>query len=173
MSDNPSTGLPVNLEANSTIDYALRTAQQNTLQLSSMADQKASIVLGSSFVITSIVFTGLDATDLEAARLSLAVTSVVSGLLAALALLPRMSWRRSVGSKPNLLFFGTVSRLDHADYRRRMREMLADDADIYDAIIEDLYQAASAPARKYQLLWLSYVTLMVGMVVSLVLAITA
>ena len=37
------------IEGRQTVDHVLRTVQQNTLQLSAMADQKASVVLGAAF----------------------------------------------------------------------------------------------------------------------------
>lgn len=160
------------IESRSNVDYALRTAQQNTLALSGMADQKASIVLGASFVIASIIFTGFDTSNIEPIRVGLGLTSVTSGLLAAFALLPKLPRPPTSGpsSKPNLLFFGTVAQMDHEQYLDQMRDLLSDDDQVYEAILEDLYQAAFAPARKFRLLRLSYLALMIGMVISLLIA---
>ena len=134
-----------NPRARSSVDYALRTAQQNTLHLSAMADQKASIVLGSSFLILSIIFTDIDLADPDFAVLALATTALASGLLATLALIPRMPTRTRRSTYPNLLFFGTVARMDHNEYMTAMRDVIADDSRLYDAILEDLYQSSFAP----------------------------
>ena len=79
------------IQGRQTVDHVLRTVQQNTLQLSAMADQKASVVLGAAFVMATIVFgdlTGLEESNVE--TVMLAVTAVLSGVLAALAVMPRI-----------------------------------------------------------------------------------
>lgn len=158
------------IEHSDAINYVLRTAQQNTLMLSSMADQKASVVLGASFVMASIVFADVGGeSDPAVASILLAVTAVASGLLAALAVMPRIMTSTKNSDRVNLLFFGNVARMEHGDYVARMREMLDSSPAIHDAIIEDLYQAAQVLMhRKYRLLRLSYLALMVGMVATLV-----
>ena len=154
-------------DSRGTVDYILRTAQQNTLQLSAMADQKASVVLGASFVMASIVFGDLTATDDRAiATIILAVTAVTAGLLAALSIIPRTGSR---GGRRNLLFFASIAELDHDEYLRQMRQMLGERDALYEAVLEDLYQASVVlRARKYPLLRASYVALTTGMVATLV-----
>ena len=55
------------------------------------------------------------------------------------------------------------------DYIARMRGVLADDDKIYDAILEDIHQASRLLLnRKYRLLKLSYLALVVGMIATLI-----
>jgi hypothetical protein len=152
------------------INYVLRTAQQNTLHLSAMADQKASVVLGASFVMASIVFSDVAGeSDPAIASILLAVTAVASGLLAAFAVMPRVMTSVSTSDRRNLLFFGTVAGMDHDDYLEQMHRVIGSAPAIYDAILEDLYQASHVlMRRKYRLLRLSYVALTVGMVATLI-----
>lgn len=159
-------------EGRQSVDTALRTAQQNTLGLSAMADQKASVVLGAAFVMATIVFGDIAGLDtLEAPRLLLAITSVASGVLAAGAVMPRVS-TPSTGGRPNLLFFGTVADLDRDDYFAQMREVLASDELLYEVILDDIHQASVVlHRRKYRLLKLSYLVLIVGMVATLIVTI--
>ncbi|MEO0493707.1 MAG: Pycsar system effector family protein [Actinomycetota bacterium] len=165
-----TTEQPERVEHADAINYVLRTAQQNTLHLSAMADQKASVVLGASFVMASIVFSDVAGdTDPALASILLAVTAVVSGLFAALAVMPRgVSSKNSDGST-NVLFFGHVATMDHDEYFDRMQDVLESGPTIYGAILEDLYQASQVLMfRKYRLLRYSYVALTVGMVATLI-----
>ena len=158
------------IDGRQTVDHVLRTVQQNTLQLSAMADQKASVVLGAAFVMATIVFgdlTGLDESNVE--TVMLAVTAVLSGVLAALAVMPRIMVGGEKVERPNLLFFGAIATIPSEDYIARMREVLADDDRIYDAILEDIHQASRLLLnRKYRLLKLSYLALIVGMIATLI-----
>lgn len=163
------------IKGRQTVDHALRTVQQNTIHLSSMADQKASVVLGAAFVMATIIFgdiTGLDTLDVP--RVMLAVTAVGSGVLAALAVTPRLKAAEQVGARKNLLFFGEVADLERDDYVARMREILHDDDAIYEAIMDDIHQASFVLLRrKYRLLQASYSMLIVGMLATLVAVIIA
>lgn len=158
------------LEGRASVDYVLRTVQQNTLQLSAMADQKASVVLGAAFVMATIVFgdlTGLQESNVE--TVLLAVTAVLSGVLAALAVMPRIMVGGQKAERTNLLFFGAVATLDRDDYISRMRQALQDDDTIYEAIMDDIHQGSQVLlGRKYRLLKLSYLALITGMVATLV-----
>ncbi|MEM7284829.1 MAG: Pycsar system effector family protein [Actinomycetota bacterium] len=153
-----------------TVDHVLRTVQQNTLQLSAMADQKASVVLGAAFVMATIVFgdlTGLEDSNVE--TVLLAVTAVLSGVLAAFAVMPRIMVGGQRSERPNLLFFGAVATLERDDYIARMRALLQDDDAIYEAVLEDIHQGSQVLLeRKYRLLKLSYLALIVGMISTLI-----
>ena len=158
------------IQGRQTVDHVLRTVQQNTLQLSAMADQKASVVLGAAFVMATIVFgdlTGLEESNVE--TVMLAVTAVLSGVLAALAVMPRIMVGGERAERTNLLFFGAIATMPSEDYIARMRAVLADDDKIYDAILEDIHQASRLLLnRKYRLLKLSYLALIVGMIATLI-----
>ena len=65
--------------------------------------------------------------------------------------------------------FGAIASMEPDDYVARMREVLADDDKIYDAIMEDIHQASQVLlGRKYRLLKLSYLALILGMIATLI-----
>ncbi|MEO0462334.1 MAG: hypothetical protein AAF127_04330 [Pseudomonadota bacterium] len=68
--------------------YLARTAQINTLTLSQMADNKASILIGATFVVFSLAVTKLIGAELTWAILALAITAFVASLCAVFAVLP-------------------------------------------------------------------------------------
>ncbi len=164
------------IQARPATDYVLRTTQQNMVQLSALADQKASIVLGASFVVATIVFSGAADDPLGTAKLVLAITAIVAGVLAAVSLFPTVGgrWRPGArtegqaGSAWNPLFFGSIARVEAEEYQARMRAILADDERVYGVILADLHQAANVLLhRKYRWLQASYLALITGMLTTL------
>lgn len=137
-----------------------------------MADQKASVVLGAAFVTATIVFGDVATNEsLDLMRLVLLLTALGSGILAAVALAPRLHQQ---AGKPQLLFFGSIAITPADEYRRLMVDMLADDEKIYDAIIMDLHTASVVILKsKFRPLRASYVVLVTGMIATFVIALVA
>ena len=79
---------PGNAEFSVNAVQLLRTVQVNTLLLSQMADQKASILMGATFLVFSIAVSRSLAGDMPWALAVLAVFAFLSALLAVLAVLP-------------------------------------------------------------------------------------
>ena len=149
-------------------DYALRTTQQTLVHLAAMADQKASIVLGSSFVMATIVFGDVaGSAELDFVRVSLLVTAVLSGVLAAVAL----ALRRSMSPEPHRqpLFFGSIAQMDADEYETLMKGIIADTDRIHESIVRDIHAASGVLlTSKFRPLQWSYAVLVVGMLVTLV-----
>ena len=68
--------------------HLVRTAQVQTLSLSSMADNKASILIGATFVVFSMSITNLFGGGATWAVLTLAATAFISSLFAVLSVIP-------------------------------------------------------------------------------------
>src|SRR6187397_2374842 len=92
--------------------HLLRTVQNNTLKLSQMADQKASILMGATFLVFSISVSQAFAGRLPWSLGILAVFAFLSSLCAVLAVLPRLSGSLPPGVRRNNLFFGHFHDLD-------------------------------------------------------------
>src|SRR5438067_11942804 len=91
----------------SSVDNILRTAQQHHVQLSVMADTKASILITISSIVLTISLSRSENPQLRPALLTLASACLISLLLAIIAVLPTFARRRS-DHRPtefNLLFF--------------------------------------------------------------------
>ncbi len=152
-------------DRNNAANYLLRTAQQANIQLSAMADQKASIVLGATFVMATVASGDLIANDDPSpALIVLAVASLVSGIFAILTLIPKVS-APSDGAAVNPLFFGHVARLSPEEFQGRMADVLADAESAQRAIVDDLHQASCVLlGSKYRWLRFSYLSLLLGMI---------
>ena len=103
--------------------HLVRTTQQITMQLSQMADQKASILMGATFVVFTLAIgqARAGAGALAMPLTILATFSFLSALLAVSAVLPRVGKAPPVVYKDgkdhsNILFFGRFSQMDEDDY---------------------------------------------------------
>jgi Family of unknown function (DUF5706) len=86
----------------------LRTAQQINVQLSAMADQKASILMGAAFVIFTIAINQAHGTLPPLPLLILGASAFIAAGCAVLAIMPAV---RTKPSAANLLFFGAFAQL--------------------------------------------------------------
>ena len=103
--------------------HLVRTAQVNTLGLSQMADQKAQILMGASFVVFSLVITEAGARTVSWSMLCLAATALVASICAVIAILPRPGPDSIDPAHYNPLFFGHFALIDEALYRMMLRDL--------------------------------------------------
>ena len=93
--------------------HLVRTSQQMGLTLSQMADQKASILMGATFVVFTISVNQAVHSPVSPALVILALSAFVSAMLAVFAIMPSVGGGGGPsGSTPNILFFGYYSSLN-------------------------------------------------------------
>lgn len=132
-----------------------------------MADQKASILMGASFVIFTIAIGQAHRSAAAFPLLLLGTASFFSAILAVLSILPTTR-QRSLGSG-NLLFFGSFTQLAEEEHTRLVLDRLRSDELIYRTMLHDLYQNGLVMERKkYRLLGYAYRTFLVGLSLSFV-----
>ena len=159
------------LEGRASVDHMLRTVQQHHIQLSSMADQKANIIIALSSVVFTVSLSQVAGPQIVWAFPVLAVFAGLSLVFAIQAVIPRFQSTIHRKDEMNLLFFGHFTELSFDEYQRRMKEIIADDGDIYEAIMRDLYQIGHLlKHKKYRNLRVSYLIFWIGLVVALVIA---
>jgi hypothetical protein len=147
--------------------HLVRTAQQLTMQLSQMADQKASILMGATFVVFTVSIGQAGRTDFAAALVVMALSAFISAVLAVMAVLPRAG-HPPQGEEGNLLFFGEFSHLEEADFVERVKARLHDDDALLGTMLRDIHQNGTLLAkRKYRYLTLAYRTFIAGLVLTL------
>lgn len=137
--------------------HLIRTAQANTLVLSQMADGKANILMGATFVVFSLVVTKAFTTDIRWSMVFLAVTAFASALFAVLAITPPMRTKAVPKDRFNALFFGHFSLVDEETWCDELLEKLGSDEAVYRTMLRDLYQNGQVlHSRKYRYLALAY-----------------
>ncbi len=148
--------------------HLVRTLQTVTMQLSQMADQKASILMGATFVVFTIAVGQARNATMPLALVVLAVFAFISAVLAVTAVLPRVSPHKSeIGS--NILFFGNFSKMSEDEFVDLVQSRLLREEDVLATILRDIYQNGAVLARrKYRFLALAYRTFIVGLSVTLV-----
>ena len=145
----------------------LRTAQANTLLLSQMADQKASILMGATFLVFSIAVSRSLAGHLPWSLALLAVCAFLSSLLAVIAVIPSVK-KPPEGQRPNLLFFGHFAARDEDEWIDDVLDELASDEAVYRVMLHDVYQNGQVlQRRKYRFLGYAYRVFVFGLIATL------
>ena len=145
--------------------HLMRTTQTIHVQLSQMADQKASILMGATFVIFTITIGQAHNGRPALPMLILGGFAFFSAVFAVLAILPATRVRKT--GPVNLLFFGSFARLEQDDYVDRVLDVLDTDESVFRTMASDIYQNGTVLARKkYQLLGYAYRILLTGLTCS-------
>jgi hypothetical protein len=148
--------------------HVVRTAQQIHVQLSAMADQKASILMGATFVIFTITIGQAHGATPPLPLLILGGAAFASAVCAVLAIVPATRRKRGEG-RTNLLFFGSFSSLGEEEYLDRLIGTLRDEEESYRIMARDMYQNGLVLARKkYRMLGYAYRIFLAGMTASLI-----
>ena len=148
--------------------HVVRTAQTIHVQLSAMADQKASILMGATFVIFTITIGQAHGTMPPLPLLILGGAAFLAAVCAVLAIVPATRFGPSEG-RTNLLFFGSFTALGQDEYLDRVVEVLHDEEQSYRAMALDMYQNGLVLARKkYRMLGYAYRIFLLGMTASLI-----
>jgi hypothetical protein len=150
--------------------HLVRTALQANLTLGQMADQKASILMGATFVVFTLSVGQASRGPVPHALLVLGAAALVSALLAILALMPSVGVPEGeVGDGDNLLFFGVYARLSEEEFAARVIPLLDSDETIYRAMLRDMHQNGRVLARKkYRLLGYAYRAFLAGLILTVV-----
>ena len=172
MDEQPSTGESfARIPERNTSDVLLRTAQQHHVALSSMADLKGNILITISSIVLTISLGSLHDPERRGAMLVLTCFTLVSLLLAILAVLPKYrSIRVGEGPLPdnfNLLFFGHFAELSRERFLDEVARVLKPDGSVYACMANDLYSIGWYLAhRKYRFLRYSYLFFLTGFVLT-------
>lgn len=147
--------------------HLVRTTQQINLSLSQMADQKASILMGATFLVFTIAVGQARGGTLPVSLAVLALFAFISAMCAVFAVLPSVSSASSVklnDGKANKLFFGTFTAMDEAAWTDSVLADLRGDEAVFRAMLHDIYQNGQVLQRKkYKYLAYAYKSFMFGM----------
>lgn len=146
----------------------LVTAQAAHVELSAMADSKASILMGASFVVFSLTLGEMQANEISLPMLLLGAFSFAATILSVLAVLPEIGGKTKSG-KPNVLFFGNFARIDEQAFIDQVVDTMRSEEATYRMMARDLHQNGAVLQRhKYRYLAYAYQTFLVGMVATAV-----
>ena len=162
-----SPGQPGQADFSANAVHLLRTVQLNSLRLSQMADQKASILMGASFLVFSIAVSRSFTGELPWSLGILALFAFLSALCAVMAVLPSLT-KPKAGGPRNLMFFGHFHDADEEEWTQEVLGNLHADEAVFRLMLRDIYQNGQVlQHRKYRFLTLAYRLFVVGLVATL------
>ncbi len=155
------------------VETLFRVAFRNHMDLSSIADNKANIMLSINAIILSISFSTLfrhfdDNPYLIIPSILLVTVCIITIVFATLSTSPKVKKDpdREVSIKrENPLFFGNFHKYPYHSFEEKIWDLMADKKDLYGSLMLDLHELGSVLHHKYRFLKICYNTFMYGMIV--------
>ncbi len=159
------------------IETMFRLTARNQINLSSIADNKANMMLTLNTILVSGIM-GVSSIIIKAEDhnflvpgLVLIVGCLVSLIFAVLSVRPKFgsgNYKQEdlQNKKVNLLFFGNIFKMPYKDYEKGVREMMDDYDYLYNTLTKDQYNLGKVLAKKYKLLRYSYNVFMMSFVLA-------
>jgi hypothetical protein len=150
----------------------------NHLELSSMADAKANIMISVNSIIVSVVLSVLvrrleEFPAMIIPTCILLCVNVVTIVFAILTVRPKILKGPPPGKQPvvsnkrvNLLFFGEFNKMSLKEYTVKMKEMMREKDYLYENMINNIYFMGIVLVKKYQYLRLAYNVFMYGFIIA-------
>lgn len=158
------------------VQTMFRTTSRNHLELSSMADSKAHILISVSSIILSVTLSFLISRlafypQFIIPTILLIITCLGAATFAILSTRPSVSKGRFTeedirNKKTNLLFFGNFHRMQLQDYQWGMNQMIKDKEYLYNTMMMDIYYLGVVLAKKYKYLRIAYTIFMYGLIIT-------
>ncbi len=160
------------INGNRSAQMIFKTALRNHIDLTSIADNKANIMLSINALIITISLPLLASNIGDNAKLIfptsiLLTTCVASIIYATLATRPiktkGLTSIQSIQTQPtNLFFYGNFYKMKFGDYKAGVKMIMEDDTKLDDSIISDLYYLGKALGNKFNQLRVCYLIFMIG-----------
>jgi hypothetical protein len=141
------------------------SAHAGNLELSNMADSKASILLGASFVVFGLSISDIAAGKASIPMIVLTLFSFVATVLGVLTVRPaRLRDWKVLPGKANIMFFGSFSNVTKEQYVEQCVRTLADPEASIRAMAADIYDHGKLlKSDKFSWLYWSYTAFLWGM----------
>lgn len=149
--------------------HLVRTTQQINVTLSQMADAKASILMGATFVVFTISVGQASKGPVPYALLVLALSAFLSAFCAVMAVMPSFRPPPRNPGQENILFFGVFAEGSEQDYADRVLDQLRSDETVFRTMLRDSYQNGVVLHRKkYRFLGYAYRIFLTGLTLTLI-----
>lgn len=157
------------------IETMFKVTSRNQINLSSIADKKANLMISVNSIIISAIFlifkNIMDIPHFIIPCLILLLVSLITIIYSVLATRPNVTTGTFTQEdikkkKVNLLFFGNFHRMQVEDYSKALKGLMVNYDDLYDSLIKDQYYLGMVLGKKYNLLRRSYTIFMFGLIIS-------
>lgn len=157
------------------INYLLQQTRVHHMQLSSMADLKANMLLTMASIVVTLAAPQVMKAGSQWPLVVLIGFSLLTILLAAYAVMPKLPFIGASASASdvqspqfNLLFFGDFSGMTYAQFETEMERVMNDPSLVYQVQLREIYTLGIFLARKkYRFLRLAYTTFIFGLFASI------
>lgn len=161
------------------IETLYRSVYGYHMNLSSMADQKANIMISINTIVVSVIitlfgsgYTFADSQDFKHMRfvfpmLLLVISSLISVTFAILSARPNVTSKEKFqleNKGSSILFFGNFAQLQLQEFVDHIKSLKEEKNELYDSMSVDIYHLGGVLVRKYKLLTWSYNIFMVGLI---------
>jgi len=158
------------------LDQLLRQTRVHHVQLSSMADLKANMLLTMASIVVTLAAPQAMRAGSQWSLLVLIGFSLITIVLAAYAVMPKLPFGQRTETRPdvdhpyfNILFFGDFTGLSYEKYEAEMERVLNDPSRVYEVQVREIYTLGVFLAdKKYRYLRLAYTTFICGLCASFV-----
>ncbi|RMG87529.1 MAG: HD domain-containing protein [Bacteroidetes bacterium] len=161
------------LEGNRSAQMIFKTTLRNHIDLTSIADSKANMMLSISALVITIAMPMLAGnlkgnTFLLTPMTILMITCIGTIIFATLSTRPVKTPGRTDLSKipegeTNLFFYGNFYKMSLEEYKKGIRAVSSNDDFLDNSVVIDLFYLGKALGKKFQLLRVCYAVFMVGM----------
>ena len=165
------------------IDTIYRITLRNHIDLSSIADGKANMIININTIAISILITvgsaGFSMSDINVNEnlhfvvpiIVLMVSSLSAIIFGILSAIPKVSGDNfqeniPVDAPKSLMYFGNFLQMEKEDFVKYLRELKKDQEALYDDLSRDLYNLGLVLQRKYKLLSIAYRIFMGGLILT-------
>ena len=160
--------------SNRGIETMFRSAYRVQMELTSLADNKANMMISINGIIISIIIAAV-APKLDSNPWLLLPSAVfltgtlVSIIFAILAARPRVN-RNPITledlehSQGNILFFGNFANLDKEQFTEGLLELMDDKRVLYETMIHNIHDLGLVLNRKFGLLQVAYTSFMIALI---------
>ena len=180
-----TTRLKTGKELGRGIDTLYRTSYNNHINLSSIADGKANMMISTNTIILSVIVTLSGASFtltgnfiIEHWRFTIPIFVLLTGCLfsvifAVLSARPRVttkivSQERLESGKSSISFFGNFLKVGRQSFVNHLSRLKEDHQKLYDNMSTDLYYLGAVLKSKYKMLTWSYTIFIIGLALSVV-----
>ena len=152
------------------LDHLLRQTRMHHVQLSSMADVKANMMLTLASLVITFCIRYLTDPILRWPVFTLIVFCLITIFAAAYAVMPKGAGPE----RPDLenlncdvLFFGNFTHLDFDEYAEVMEGVMSDRNRVYEVQVREIYELGKFLAnKKYRFIRIAYIAFITGLLVS-------
>ena len=166
----------INISGSKAAQMMFKTASRNHIDLTSIADNKANIMLSINSILVTIAIPMILPKVMENKKLAipaacLMLTSVLTIIFATLATRPgknigKTSQEAIDKGKSNLFFFGNFYKMSYQEYNEGINKVLQNEQNLESSIVNDLYYLGLSLGKKFKLLRTTYTVFGIGMVVT-------